>query len=226
MKDITKNPQLIDGFRLLVGAVASVAGVFIFYLSISDVAAEGSDYETQFYDWTFHTAASTYPGLAMLLCGLCLVVEGASCDPDIDLSQARIAGAWPAINSSLMLVSLYQDGLTILLANIVQTVGIILLKTKFVLPRVYGLATRGVGYAVVTASMIPLIVALALDRHWHVILVVTFYLATVTVWAVLGHIRGVELACEAVNVMCVPWLTWSLFSITKGQDLPPRTVTI
>lgn len=221
-----KPPSTIDAFKLLVGAVASLAGVVIFYLSISDAAAEGSDYESQFYEWTFHTAASTYPGLAMLLCGLCLLFEVASSNPDLDLSQTRIACAWPAINSSLMLVCLYNNGVTIFLVNIAQTVGIILVKVKLVLPKYYYLATRSLGYVIVALSMIPLIVALSLGRHWHVILVVTLYLVTVSVWSVLGHLRWVELACEAVNVMCIPWLTWSLFSVTKGHDLPPHTVTI
>lgn len=226
MKPVEKYPSIIDGFKLVVGSVASLAGILIFYLSISDAAAEGSDFETQFFGWTFHTAASTYPGLAMLLCGLCLLFEVASADPSLDLSQTRIAFAWPSINSSLMLVSLYRDGVAIFLVNVAQTVGIILVKTKLVLPIPYLIATRALGYFVIAFSMTPLIIALSLGRHWHVILVVVLYLVTVSVWSVLGHIRGVELACEAVNVMCVPWLTWSLFSVSKGHDLPSHTVSI
>jgi hypothetical protein len=235
MKKPTPRSLALEIGKLTVGAFASLAGVVIFYLSVSDAAAAGSDYETQIgnvnkVQWTLHTSASTYPGLSMLVCGICLLIEVGRRDPTMDLSAWRISLAWPAINSSLMLVALYKDGLSILLANATQTVGLMLIKrdTSSIERAPKKKKTRpyftwfvhGTGHLCVLFAVLPVFVAMTRDVHWHVVLTSALYLTAVAAWAAFREVPGVELACEAVNTLFVPWLMWGLFSIQKPHGLP------
>lgn len=232
-----RRPQLsaIDVCKLGAGALSSLAGVVIFYLSISDAAASGSEYKTYIglgktKQVTFHTSASTWPGLAMLVCGFCWLIEVATslAGKGWDLSRTRIALAWPAINSALMLVTLYQQGESILLVNVTQTAGLIMLKLDPT-SRSSRIAVNIVGTLTVYSTLMPVLVALGDHAHWHVDLVASLYIASVAVWcsariSSLMKSDWLDLACETVNTLVVPWLIWGLFSVRKSHDQPSATV--